>query len=55
MHDNEWIQLQFVWRCHDRDFLLDDEEVKLLYLALLVEHKKRFGIGGCLVLYSAIA
>ena len=36
--------IHFIWRCHNRDFLLHSDEVKQLYLQLLLQHKERYGI-----------
>lgn len=36
--------IHFIWRCHNCDFLLAPDDVKQLYLQLLAEHKKRYGI-----------
>lgn len=32
------------WRCHNRDWLLDDERAKKLYYDLLLKYKDRYGI-----------
>ena len=36
--------IHFIWRCHNRDFLLDDDQTKQRYLDLLAQHKQRYGI-----------
>jgi putative transposase len=36
--------IHFIWRCHNRDFLLDADDVKQFYLHLLAQHKKSHGV-----------
>lgn len=36
--------IHFIWRCHNRDFLLDSDDIKQRYLQLLADHKERYGI-----------
>jgi len=36
--------IHFIWRCHNRDFLLDSDDVKQLYLHLLAECKDGHGV-----------
>ena len=36
--------VHFIWRCHNRDFLLDTDDVKQFYLRLLAERKASHGV-----------
>jgi len=36
--------IHFIWRCHNRDFLMQAEEFKIDYLGLLRKHKEQYGI-----------
>jgi len=36
--------IHFIWRCHNRAFLLDTDEVKQFYLRLLAERKASHGV-----------
>lgn len=36
--------IHFIWRCHNRDFLLKDNDIKQRYLDLLADNKQRYGI-----------